>query len=156
MKPAAYLGFAALVMMAPGLAAAYDGEAGAEMERVPVLTHAVAAGQILNATDVTMSLVPAKTVYAGTVRSMADVEGMAVSRSLSAGKPISRIHLKDVPTVARDSMVTLVYRRPGLNLSGQARALADAKMGESVRVLNPESRTTLVATVVAPGIVEIR
>lgn len=156
MKLAAKMSFAALLLMAPGLAMAYDGQTGAEMERVPLLARAVTAGEILRPDSVTMGTVPAKTVFAGTARSMDEVEGKQVTRALSAGKPILRIHLKDVPMVARDSMVTLVYNRPGIQLTGQARALSDAKVGEAVRVLNPDSRATLVATVVGPGIVEIR
>lgn len=53
--------------------------------------------------------------------------------------------------VRRGDAVTLTYLAPGLSLSLRARALEDAAIGQSVRLLNPTSNRTLDAIVTGPG-----
>lgn len=53
--------------------------------------------------------------------------------------------------VRRGESVTLVYQAPGLSLTMRARALEDAAVGESVRLLNTSSNRTVDAVVTGPG-----
>lgn len=127
-----------------------------ETVRVPVLTRPLHAGEVVDSANLEMREVGRREVFAGTVLNREAVAGMKAVRNQVAGKPLAKIHFKPVPAVARDSNVLLRYRRPGVELSGSAQALADAQVGESVRVLNTASRATLLAVVIAPGEVEIR
>lgn len=53
--------------------------------------------------------------------------------------------------VRRGQPVTLVYEAPGLALTLRGRALEDAGLGQSVRVLNTSSNQTIDAVVTGPG-----
>jgi len=53
--------------------------------------------------------------------------------------------------VRRGESVTLVYEAPGMSLSMRTRALEDAAIGQSVRLLNISSNRTIDAIVTAPG-----
>ena len=53
--------------------------------------------------------------------------------------------------VRRGQTVVLVYQTPGMQISTSARALEDAGVGESVRLVNLTSNRTISATVTGPG-----
>jgi flagella basal body P-ring formation protein FlgA len=53
--------------------------------------------------------------------------------------------------VRRGDTVTLVYEAPGLSLSMRTRALEDAALGQSVRLINTASNRTIDAIVTGPG-----
>lgn len=53
--------------------------------------------------------------------------------------------------VRRGQTVTLLFAAPGMHISTSARALEDAGVGESVRLVNLTSNRTISATVTGPG-----
>lgn len=53
--------------------------------------------------------------------------------------------------VRRGESVTLVYQAPGMSLTMRARAMEDAAIGQSVRLLNTSSNRTIDAVVTGPG-----
>ncbi|MEZ6023462.1 MAG: flagellar basal body P-ring formation chaperone FlgA [Hyphomonadaceae bacterium] len=55
--------------------------------------------------------------------------------------------------IRRGEMVTLVYETPGVSLSMRARALEDADVGQSVRLVNLTSNRTVEGVVTGPGAV---
>ena len=124
-------------------------------ETVPVLTQPVAAGESFSGL-VEMKEVEDGRVFAGTVKEMVELDGMVAGRALRAGVPVQRTQIKPDYPVKRSSLVTMTYKRGVVQLSGRATALDDAGMGEQVRILNPETRATLVAVVVGDGRVEVR
>lgn len=134
--------------------AAWAGPADTVMVPVPVAP--VAAGSKLDARDVVMKEVAASTVFAGTVKDVATLAAMQAKRPLPAGQPVNRLHVEPASDVARNSVVTLLYRRQGLELSGSGQALEAGRVGDSIRVMNNGSRATLVGVVVDAATVEIR
>ena len=57
----------------------------------------------------------------------------------------------DDAVIRRGDLVTLVYIAPGLQLTTRARAMADAGMGDAVRLVNLQSNRVVDATVTGPG-----
>jgi flagella basal body P-ring formation protein FlgA len=53
--------------------------------------------------------------------------------------------------IRRGQPVTLTYAEPGLAMTVRARALSDAALGESVRLVNISSEQTVEAVVTGPG-----
>jgi flagellar basal body P-ring formation protein FlgA len=53
--------------------------------------------------------------------------------------------------VRRGDMVSIVFLSAGLQLSTRARAMEDAAVGQSVRLLNTTSNRAIDAIVTAPG-----
>jgi flagella basal body P-ring formation protein FlgA len=63
----------------------------------------------------------------------------------SANQPLS------APVIRRGETLTLVYASPGVQLATRVKALADAREGETVRVVNPQSERVIDAIVTGPG-----
>lgn len=160
-KPAAPISFrslAWLVIIAFGLPTLLFAEQSAEVPTttIPVLTSSVAKGTTLTADLITQQPVPASQIFASTITTPQALVGQQTTRALTAGQPINRLHVRAVPLVARESAVTVLYERGSVTLSGRADALEDGQLGQSIRVRNPASRTTLVAIVSGPGTVTVQ
>ncbi|WP_298437087.1 flagellar basal body P-ring formation chaperone FlgA [uncultured Jannaschia sp.] len=84
-----------------------------------------------------------------------DIVGLEARVNLYPGRPI-RIRDVGAPTViARNTLVVLVFRRSGLTITSEGRALGRAGEGEPVRVMNLSSRTTVTGVASADGTVAI-
>ncbi|MFO6464914.1 flagellar basal body P-ring formation chaperone FlgA [Jannaschia sp. KMU-145] len=84
-----------------------------------------------------------------------DIVGLEARVNLYPGRPI-RIRDVGAPTViARNALVTLVFRRSGLTILSEGRALGRAGAGEPIRVMNLSSRTTVTGVASADGTVAI-
>ncbi len=59
------------------------------------------------------------------------------------------------PTIARNALVMMEYRRGGLAITAAGRALGAGNEGTVIRVMNLDTRTTVFGTIVASGRVRI-
>lgn len=92
----------------------------------------------------------ARTVRNGATDMSAAV-GMETRRALRAGQPIQTSDLKPAALVRKGQPVKLIYAAPGLRLTVDGLAQADAAKGESVRVLNTYSKRMIEAVAEAEG-----
>jgi flagella basal body P-ring formation protein FlgA len=91
----------------------------------------------------------------GAATSLQEVVGQEVRRNLYANRPIM---IEDVgaPTVVhRNSLVTLAYASGSLELTALGRAIDSAGLHELIRVVNIDSRVTVVGQVTGPGMVRV-
>lgn len=144
-----------LVILAAG-SNVWAAEDTTDTVQVPVLVAPVQTGDRIEDRDIVMKEVPAGTVFAGTVKDREVLLAMQAKRPLPADKPVNRLHVEPATDIARNSVVTLLYKRPGLELSGSGQALENGRIGDSIRVMNNGSRATLTGVVVDAGTVEIR
>ncbi len=119
--------------------------------QVPALTRAYLAGEEILPEDVQWIDVRETTLRPGTVLDPENFTGQAARRALRAGKPIRVSDLKRVTAVSRGEIITVVYEVPGIRLTAKARALGEAALGESLRVVNLQSSRTIDVVVTAPG-----
>jgi flagella basal body P-ring formation protein FlgA len=111
-------------------------------------------GTLVTAADVERGTLPEHRA-AGVIARLEDAIGREVRRNLYAGRPVAAEDL-GVPTVVeRNSLVTVAYRQGSIELTTIGRALDSAGLHELVRVINLDSRSTIVGTVTAPGIVRV-
>jgi flagella basal body P-ring formation protein FlgA len=111
-------------------------------------------GAVVSPEDVELRSLPEHR-GAGVAASLEEVVGYEVRRNLYANRPVM---VEDVgaPTVVhRNSLVTLAYRSGALELTALGRALDSAGLHEAIRVVNVDSRLTVVGTVTAPGMVRV-
>lgn len=148
---------AALPALLPPLAedTSFPSAADTATVQVPVLKQPLQRGQTITADNIIMANIPAAKLFASTVAQAEELAGQQAIRPLESGKPISRLHVRVTPMVSRNQVVTLVYRKGGIELSGSAQALEDGQQGDSIRVLNPATRSTLTGTVTAAGTIEM-
>lgn len=122
---------------------------------VPVAARDLRAGEVLTAADVGMAEVDAAKVYVSTPRTAEEVVGKRLSYAVKAGKPFNTLTLKTAPMVARDALVEVIYAAPGMELRAMGKALQQGAMGQTIKVLNTTTKTTLVAVVVGPNVVSL-
>ncbi len=114
-----------------------------------VATRTIRAQQIVMADDLR--------VVAGVTPGMADeigqIAGLEARRILYAGRPVSPQDVGPPALVERNQIVLLGFRVGGLTITTDGRAMSRGGMGERVRVINLESRTTVSGTIDANGTV---
>lgn len=84
---------------------------------------------------------------------MQGLEGLRLRRAVDAGTVLTAAQVEFLPAVARNQPVRVQVNAGLVSLQAAGVALADARIGERVRVLNPASRESFAARVVADGLV---
>jgi flagella basal body P-ring formation protein FlgA len=116
-----------------------------------VLVRDVARGQRISEADVDWADPSALRNVRNGVTDIDLALGMETKRGLKSGQPLQMMDLKTPALVRKGEPVKLVYTSPGLRLTVEGTAQADAGKGESVRVLNTFSKRTVEAVAVADG-----
>ncbi len=132
------LHLAALILLAAGVPA---------LSETLVATHTIRSRSILTAEDLTV--VP--DAVPGALTHPLDAIGMEARVALYSGRPIRRGDLVAPALIERNQIVPLHYNRNGLLIITDGRSLERVSEGDSVRVMNLQSRTTVTGTVGARG-----
>jgi flagella basal body P-ring formation protein FlgA len=90
-------------------------------------------------------------VVPGMLQAEDAVVGMEARVVLYAGRPIRPGDIGPPAIVDRNGVVTLVYRKGGLTITAEGRALGRAGVGDEVRAMNLASRTTVTGRVLDDG-----
>lgn len=114
-----------------------------------VLARPVARGAILSQADFTTR--PVGVLLARGALRAVDAEGKATTRNIPAGSTLRPGDIAEPALVRRGEAVTLALRSGGMVITAPGRALADAPMGATVRVLNLATNRTLDAIVEGDG-----
>ncbi len=122
-----------------------------ELLRVPTPRTPIGRGTVIAADMLEARWISRDRLDEEVVLDEARLIGREVRRRLLAGRPIRVGDLQEPRLVRRGALVTVVYRRPGLELTAVARALESGSMGEVVRLVNVDSRLAIKARVVGPG-----
>ncbi len=92
---------------------------------------------------------------AGAIVSLDDLVGQEARVALYAGRPIRPGDIGPPALVERNDLVTLKFRNGQLTIATEGRALGRGAEGDSVRVMNLTSRTTVSGRVNADGTIEV-
>ena len=71
--------------------------------------------------------------------------------TIYAGRPVKLSDLTPPAVIERNQIVPLIYRRGSLSIQAEARALGRGAAGQSIRVMNLDSKATLTAVVDPSG-----
>jgi len=77
--------------------------------------------------------------------------GQEAKVTLYVGRPVSQNDVGFPAIVERNQIIPLIYNGAGLFISAEGRALDRAGPGDSIRVMNLASRTTIFAIIGADG-----
>jgi flagella basal body P-ring formation protein FlgA len=120
---------------------------------VPV--RALAQGETVKASDLTIERRPKSELTPATVTTAAQAVGLSAKRALPAGKVIRQGDLIKPELVGRNESVTIVFEAPGIVLTVRGKALEAGAQGDLINVLNVQSKRTVQATVIGPGRVTV-
>lgn len=132
---------AALLLMAPGLARA----------EALVATHVLRAGTVVTEADVTM----VEAEIPGAVTTLEAALGQEVRATVYAGRPLTEETIGPPAVVDRNQIVPLVFQTAGLAIVAEGRALARGGVGETIKVMNTSSHTTVLGVIGADGTVRV-
>lgn len=116
-----------------------------------VSTRPIRSNTVLGPADVSI----VETTIPGALKQVEEAVGLETRVNLYPGRPIHAADLGPVSIVDRNDVVTMIYRKGGLTIIAEGRALARAGAGESLRVMNIDSKSVVVARVSGPGTVEV-
>ena len=126
-----------------------------ETVEAAVLTRALNRGDLVKAADVVTER-RAKAEFRNDAASPAGAAvGRAARRALRAGDALHAGDLTKPDIVQRNETVTLIYATPGLMLTMRGKAVDSGAEGDTVSVLNIQSKRTVQGTVIGPGEVTV-
>jgi flagellar basal body P-ring formation protein FlgA len=112
-----------------------------------VAARTIRAHSILSESDLTLS--------ADAVPGAAETLDLVLDRearvAIFAGQPVRLSDLSDPALIERNQIVPVVFRRGGLEIRAEARALGRAAAGEPLRAMNTASRTIISGHVAPDG-----
>jgi flagellar basal body P-ring formation protein FlgA len=128
---------------------------GIAYETVDTVTvdHQIERGEVLKLSDLITQRRPKSEGPA-----IADVRaaaGLAARHPLRPGQPLREADLMKPAIVQRNETVTIVYEAPGLTLTLRGQAQDSGALGDTVNVLNVESKRLVQGVVSGPGRVTV-
>jgi flagellar basal body P-ring formation protein FlgA len=118
-----------------------------EMLEAAVLTRNVERGDVLKASDVVTERRP-KAEVGNDAAPRRRAVGMQMRKGLRAGQALRVADLGKPDLVQRDDNVTLIYEAAGIYLTARGKAIDNGTEGDTVTVLNLQSKRTISGVVV--------
>jgi flagella basal body P-ring formation protein FlgA len=120
-----------------------------------IVTHEIAQGQVLKASDLAVERRPKANSAAATLTAIAQADGLASKHALRAGQIIRQADVAKPELVGRGDTVSIVFQVPGILLSIVGKASEPGALGDVINVVNLQSKHTIQATVIGPGRVSV-
>jgi flagella basal body P-ring formation protein FlgA len=122
---------------------------------VPVLSHALAPGDVIAAGDVETMRMRAERLGSDTALDRRALIGKTPRRALRPHEPL-RVGDVQLPLlVHRGDLVTIVLETPTMRLTAQGKALADGAMGAVLQIVNTKSNRLIDARVTGANTVAV-
>lgn len=118
-----------------------------ETTAAAVVVRPIARGDVLRESDIAIERRPRTEVLSDAVRDPQGAIGLAARHPIKAGQVIRRADLAKPELVHRNEPVIIVFEQPGLVLTLRGKALDSGAEGDTVNVLNLQSKKTLQAVV---------
>lgn len=118
---------------------------------VVTVAHATDRGGVLKSADVVLERRPRSDVGRDALTELDRAIGLAARNGMQAGQIVRAADLAKPEVVQRNDMVTLTYQMPGIVLAIRGKALDNGAEGDTISILNEQSKRTLQAVVTGPG-----
>ncbi|SFU62362.1 flagellar basal body P-ring formation chaperone FlgA [Bradyrhizobium arachidis] len=126
-----------------------------ETVEVAVLTRDIDRADLLKSSDISLERRP-KAEVTGEPASRERTIGMQLRRPMRAGTPIRVADIVKPDFVQRDQSVTVIYQVPGIYLTTRGKAIESGAEGDTVSVLNLQTKRTLTGVVTGRGQVTVQ
>lgn len=126
----------------------YTGTAIQTVDAVSV-DHPIEHGEILKASDLTTVRRPK--AEGSVITDPQAAAGLAARHQLRPGQPLHDADLMTPALVQRNDVVTIFYEVPGINLTLRGQAQDAGALGDTINVMNTQSKRVLQGVVIGPG-----
>jgi flagellar basal body P-ring formation protein FlgA len=120
-----------------------------------VPTHELKQGQVIGLADIAIERRPKAASSSTTLTTIEQAQGLSTKHALRAGQVIRQADVAKPELVARGETVTIVFQVPGIMVTILGKAAEPGALGDSISVLNVQSKHTIQATVIGPGRVSV-
>lgn len=124
---------------------------------MPVLGEAITTTRVVRATEIisTSDIEISELTVSGAITSPEAVYGLEARVTLYPGRPIMPDNVGPAALIERNQRVTLVFQSGNLSIKTEARALSRAGAGDTISVMNTDSRKTVLGIVTGDGYVQV-
>lgn len=122
---------------------------------VPVLRRQMQTGEVIRRDDVVEVQAREDTLRRDALVDLERIVGQSARRGLRPGEILREGDLRAPVLVTRNGLVTILLKVGVMSLTAQGRSLDDGARGETVRILNIQSKRTIEAQVVGPDAVAV-
>jgi flagella basal body P-ring formation protein FlgA len=130
----------------------YTGTAMATVDALAV-DHPIERGQVIKASDVTVLRRPKTDTAVVTDKNA--VVGFAARHPLQPNQPLNAADLMKPEIITRNNIVTIIYQAPGVTLTLRGQAQESGALGDTINVLNAESKRVVQAVISGPDRVTV-
>jgi flagella basal body P-ring formation protein FlgA len=123
--------------------------------QVPVPVRPLAPGQIIAASDLELVSFGERRLPANAVKDADEMVGRMPRRPLRQGALVTAADLKRPVLVARGAQVIIVISMQNMRLTARGQALDEGAVGDTVRVVNHQSRAVVSGVVGEDGHVDV-
>jgi flagellar basal body P-ring formation protein FlgA len=127
-----------------------------EFVRVPVVIRELAKGGIIGENDIAIEKRKRVEIYGDAPIDLNKVKGQIAKRGLRAGDIIGANDITKAEWVERGSNVTIVFESAGLSLSTKGKAITGGGQGDTVSILNLQSKRQIEGVIIAQGKVSVQ
>ncbi|MFZ5608526.1 MAG: flagellar basal body P-ring formation chaperone FlgA [Pseudomonadota bacterium] len=120
---------------------------------VPVLRQDFATGEVIAEQDLRWISISDGQARGNIVRDKAALVDMAARRRLKAGLPLRHSDVEVPAMIRKNALVTMVLRFGALMLTAQGRAQENGAQGETIRLLNVDTRQVVEGRIEGPNLV---
>jgi flagella basal body P-ring formation protein FlgA len=126
-----------------------------EMAQIPVPKRLISAGDIIAPDDLEWQAVHLTRLSGNSLTDAEQLVGRMAKRPLKAGQILRQSDVAVSPVIRKNDLIRLVVKTGQMTLTVQGKALQDAALGQTVRVVNTNSNRQLTGTVIDAGTVAI-
>ena len=119
-----------------------------------VAVRSMPKGHILSETDLSLSMIPYGQAK-GALTDPALATGATLKTNLGPGDPIRDRNLTKSIMVRRGEVVTIVAQQGTLKVTASGQAKQDGALGDTITIMNLNSKKTVTGKIIGPSLVEI-
>ncbi|HYB09016.1 MAG TPA: flagellar basal body P-ring formation chaperone FlgA [Alphaproteobacteria bacterium] len=123
---------------------------------VPVPTRAINRDEIVRRSDLNLVKLAADRLDANVVADADQLVGQTAAHLLRPGEPVRASDVHPPILVTKGSLVTMIYQTPYMVISLRGKAMQDGAKGETVRIMNLESKRELDGVVASTDTVVVQ
>jgi flagella basal body P-ring formation protein FlgA len=115
------------------------------------LARPLTVGEVVRAADVTIVRRPKAEFAANIMTSAEQAVGLAARRPMRPGEVLRQTDLAKAELIARNDNVTITFQVPGITLTMRGKALEGGGQGDTINVLNVQSKRPVQGKIAGPG-----
>ncbi len=122
---------------------------------VPVLNRRFATGEIIRKDDIDWVVLRGDQASRQGISDAERLIGQEVRRVLNAGQQVRASDLRTPLAVTKNAVVTMMLQTPRMQLTSKGKALEDGSVGDTVRIMNTQSKTVIEGVITSMNTVQI-